>query len=107
MRRARDRQIEQLEQLSEKRGATLAEDLDILLGDLCRLYGFCNHLSGNDLMSRGPTLSAADFATAVLVAEGFPDPDDEWTWKTRFQKLFTLLYGVTISASEYQQRVAR
>ena len=107
MRRARDRQIEQLEQLSKKRGATLAEDLDIFLGDLCRLYGFCNHLSGDDLVGRGPTLSAADFAAAVLVAEGFPDPGHELTWQTRFQKLFTLLYGTTISALEYQQRAAR
>ena len=35
---------------SGKRGRTLADDLDILLGDLCTRWGFCNDLSGEQLV---------------------------------------------------------
>ena len=80
----------------------MAEDLDIILGDLCRLYGFCNRLSGAELLIGGQPLTAEAFAIAVLKAEGFPEPSYEVTWGARFRRIFTLRYGDAVSASGYQ-----
>ena len=102
MRRAGEREREELRHFSLRRGATLADDLDILLGDLCRLHGFCNHLSGHDLVLGEQPLTADAFAKAVLIAEGFPEPSYEVTWSARFQRIFTLRYGGAVSASEYR-----
>ncbi len=93
MRRDRDRRIQDMKGFDSRRGETLAADLDILLGDLCRIYGFCNHLSGEDLLSGEYPLTAESFALAVLSAEGFPQPHHEVTWSERFQRIFDLRYG--------------
>ena len=64
---------------STKRKADLYQDLDILLDDLCREWGFCNHLTAADLIPAGTALSATEFACAVLEAEGM-NPDYEVSW---------------------------
>jgi hypothetical protein len=101
MRRAGDRQIEELKRFSRRRESTLADDLDILIGDLCRLWGFCNQLSGEDLLSDDVPLTADRFAAAVLAAEGFPETD--WIWRPRLQRVFTLRYGETVSVDDYSK----
>jgi hypothetical protein len=100
MRRDRNRQIEDLGRFVGGRGETLAADLDILLGELCRMLGFCNHLSGADLLGNGEPLSAERFAIAVLTAEGFPDPHDEVTWNERLRRIFAYRYGPGVPAED-------
>ena len=102
MRRDRDRQRQELSRFDRRRGETLAEDLDVLLGDLCRLWGFCNQLSGAELLGCGQILTAERFAHAVLIAEGFPQPEDELTWTERFRHIFTLRYGPSIAPADYR-----
>ena len=52
---------EQEKEWSKKRGATLIEDLDILLGDLCIIWGFCNGLTGWELAHNGDAITADHF----------------------------------------------
>lgn len=101
MRRDRDRQQQELARFDRRRGETLAADLDILLGELCRLYGFCNQLSGASLLSGGQILTAERFANAVLVAEGFAEPGYEATWAEQVRHIFALRYGARISNADY------
>src|SRR5215203_7047226 len=65
---------------SGKRGRTLADDLDILLGDLCTGWGFCNDLSGEQLVRDHDSLTGDAFAIAVLGAEGF-NPETELKYR--------------------------
>jgi hypothetical protein len=102
VRRDRDRQYKELGRFDRRRGETLADDLDLLLGDLCRLYGFCNHLSGAELLRRGQILTAERFAHDVLVAEGFDEPQYEVSWTGEFRRIFTLRYGARISQADYR-----
>ena len=97
----RHRRAEELKGFSKKRGATLAEDLDILLGDLCVHWGFCNSLSGLELINRQRPLTPEAFASAVLVAEGFAKPELELEWSRKVRQLFIDRYGETISLSDY------
>jgi hypothetical protein len=53
-----------------KRKTDLSDDLDSLLDDLCREWGFCNRPAAVDLVTEGALLSASEFARAVLRAEG-------------------------------------
>ena len=100
MRGDRHRRAEELKGFSKKRGATLAEDLDILLGDLCVRWGFCNHLSGAELTKAQP-LTADAFARAVLAAEGDPEPELELAWSRKFRRLFVERYGEAITPTDY------
>lgn len=88
---------------SAKRGESLSEDLDILLGDLCVHWGFCNGLSGATLMARHESLSSDVFATAVLTAEGM-SPDLELEWHRKLRRLFSDRYGSAVSAQTYARR---
>gem|GEM_PF-1037100 len=86
---------------SKKRRETLEADLDVLLGDLCTNWGFCNRLSGVDLLAAGGTVEADAFAAAVLRAEGM-DPELEIAWRRRFRRAFADRYGRSkISESSY------
>jgi hypothetical protein len=89
---------------STKRADTLADDLDLLLGDLCVRWGFCNGLTGHDLTKDERQLTAEDFARAVLVAEGFSRPELELEWLRSLKRLFIERYGHTVSASDYARR---
>ena len=88
---------------SEKRGASLAEDLDILLGDLCVLWGFCNHLSGAQIVARHGNVTGDDFAVAVLTAEGMT-PELEIEWHRKLKRLFADRYGSEASEQTYPPR---
>jgi hypothetical protein len=82
-----------------KRAATFEADLDILLGDLCRQWGFCNRLSGRDLVERERSLSADEFATAMLSAEGF-EPELETQWRRNFKRVFIERYGTSVVSAD-------
>lgn len=85
---------------SAKRKADLYQDLDILLDDLCREWGFCNHLTAADLIPAGAALSATEFACAVLEAEGM-NPDYEVSWMRQIRDRFAARYGSAISLQSY------
>ena len=100
MRRDKDR-LARAWRLSERRGATLEEDLQILLGDICKAGGFCS-ASLFDVLDVDEPLTAEAFAHAVLLAEGWPDPENEYEYRPDFVRLFTERYGPTITARDYQ-----
>ncbi|HEX8364618.1 MAG TPA: hypothetical protein VF603_04965 [Allosphingosinicella sp.] len=88
---------------SSERAPSLLDDLQILLGNFCREWGFCNALA-DDLIVEGVPLTADSFATAVLRAEGWPEPELEWEWRPRFKKAFVARYGAEVTPDEYARR---
>ena len=101
MRRDQDR-LSRASNISDRRGETLADDLQIFLGDLCKGGGFCNALA-DDVLSCEKPLTADGFATAVLAAEGWPDPEREYHWRSQLVMLFIERYGPEISVVDYSQ----
>jgi hypothetical protein len=85
-----------------KRSPDLSNDLDLLLDDLCRDLGFCNRLTGADLVMAGKSLSAAEFARAFLQAEAM-NPEYEATWVKRIQERFIERFGPSVSPESYAQ----
>lgn len=85
--------------MSDRRGETLADDLQMFLSDLCKGGGFCNALAG-DILRDCDKLTADAFATAVLAAEGWPDPEHEYHWRPQFVELFIERYGHEVSAAD-------
>ena len=92
---------------STKRRPELWDDLNILIGDLCTRWGFCNRLGGEDLVGNGEHLHADRFARAVLEAAGL-NPEFEIQWFRRFRRLFIERYGKqSISPAEYRREAAQ
>jgi hypothetical protein len=89
---------------SGRHGDTLADDLQLLLGDLCRESGFCNALADDVLPPGGDAITADAFAKAVLVAEGWPEAELPWEWREMMMRVFEHRYGASISPAEYNQR---
>jgi hypothetical protein len=67
-------------------------DLDVLLDDLCREWGFCSHLAAKELATAGKPLTGTEFAQAVLRAENM-NPDYEPTWIRRIREKFSARFG--------------
>ena len=88
---------------SKRQGETLLDDLQLLLGDMCRDWGFCSALADDILV--GESITADDFATRVLVAEGWPEAELPWEWRETMTKAFTARYGSSICSSDYDQRL--
>jgi hypothetical protein len=86
---------------SKKRKPDLLDDLGLLLGDLCVQWGFCNRLLPDDLVCAGKTLTAVDFARAVLSAEGM-NPDYEIRWLRAIRDSFVWRYGTSVSMERYR-----
>ena len=82
------------------RKAGLADDLNLLLDDLCTEWGFCNQLRANALLAPGHVLSADDFAAAVLQAEGM-SAEHEVAWRRRIKVKFAERYGASVSEEIY------
>ena len=59
---------------ASKRTKDLAREIDILLWDICAQSGFCNRLSGADLVNKHSQITADLFAGLVLEAEGLEPP---------------------------------
>jgi hypothetical protein len=85
---------------SEERRDTLEEDLNILIGDLCVLCGYCNDLSGAKLVQDHPVLTDDAFACAVLIAEGL-NPETSPDHKM-IRNRFRMRYGSSISKRDYK-----
>jgi len=85
-----------------KRKPDLSKDLDFLLRDLCTEWGFCNRLSATDLVVAGASLSATEFARAVLQAEGM-NPEYEAYWAKQIQRQFVARFGASVSPESYVQ----
>lgn len=101
MRRDKDR-LRRVWGISERRGATLREDLQIFLGDL---RGFCG-ATVSDVLTGEEPLTAEAFAHAVLLAEGWPDPASEYEYRPQIVRLFTERYGPSISPRNYSRTSA-
>jgi hypothetical protein len=71
----------------------LAEnDLRRLLGALCREWGFCIPPEAQDEIAGRSTITAEEFATAVLEAEGM-NPELEKKWFQRITARFIEEFG--------------
>jgi hypothetical protein len=70
----------------------LAEDLDYFLRDLCVDWGFCNRLTGEQLLSQSTPVTADAFARAVLLAKGM-NPDHEKAWLRKLKHAFADRFG--------------
>lgn len=90
---------------TNKRRTELKDDLGLFMADLCTEWGFCNALTPEDLVRVGHTLTASEFADAVLRAEGM-NPEYELNWRRRITRLFTDRYGVETSPEEHAACVA-
>lgn len=84
---------------SKIRKRDFASDLNVLIGDLCGEWGFCNQLTAGDLVADGRTLTASEFGDAVLKAEGM-DPELEIQWFRRIKRSFIDRYGCEAISSE-------
>ncbi len=91
---------EQEKEWNRGRGATLAEDFDILLGDLCVIWGFCGGLTGWELTHEGNAITAQAFAEAVIAAEEEP-PAGADVWLPKIVGVFVERYGPTVSAATF------
>jgi hypothetical protein len=91
---------EQPKEWSKKRGENLMEDLDIVLGDLCVIWGFCNGLTGWELTRDDAVITAASFANAVLTAEGL-NAQEAAAWFPKIQSIFVERYGDSISEKTF------
>ncbi len=85
---------------SKKRRASLSEDIDLLLADLCTEWGFCNALRGEELVSRIAVLTPEVFAFEVLTAEGMI-PEYEPEWRRKMRAKFAERYGQAVSVKTY------
>lgn len=85
---------------SGKNKDSLEGDLQLLLAELCTQWGFCNRLSPQDLLDEQHTITASEFADALLSAEGM-NPEHEPKWRRRIRALFTERYGESISLNTY------
>ena len=99
MRRDKDRLAREWA-ISDRRGATLEEDLEIFFGDLCKSGGFCN-AAPRDVLAVGKSITAESFALCIIAAEGWPEPDREYEYRPKLVRLFTDRYGPSISPKEY------
>jgi hypothetical protein len=86
---------------SSARAPSVAADLDLLLGDLCARWGFCNRLAGIDLLDSNGSVTADDFAEHVLLAEGM-DPSLEIDWRRAMKRVFVARFsGPEVSVATY------
>jgi hypothetical protein len=92
---------EQEKEWNRKRAATLAEDLDILLSDLCVIWGFVGGLTGWELAHEGKTITADSFAHAVTAAEEMK-PHEATAWLPKIRDVFADRYGAQVSKATFE-----
>ena len=88
---------------SNRHAETLLDDLQLLLGDLCREWGICGAVA-DDVLPESGVITADNFANAVLIAEGWPEDDLPLQWQETMRKVFEARYGTSVSTSAYEQR---
>lgn len=87
---------------NKERRENLAEDLDILLADLCAIWGFCSGLTGWELTRDGTVITADRFAQAVVEAEGMTpsegiNSDEMDAWLPKIRAAFAARYGEAVT----------
>ena len=78
----------------------LAEDLNVLLDDLCREWDFCAGVRAADLLEGVKPLTSKKFTDAVLDAET-DLPGQRAAWERRIKRIFVQRYGHEISTKTY------
>ena len=79
----------------------LADDLDILLGELCSEWDFCAGVKGADLIKNGKMLTSKVFTETVILAEGMTLKDEK-NWIRRIKRRFVQRYGHEISETTWK-----
>lgn len=74
----------------------LAEDLDILLGELCSEWDFCAGVKGAELVKDGKMLTSKRFTEIVIAAEGM-ELTAKTNWTRRIKRRFVQRYGHEVS----------
>ena len=87
--------------VKQRRAATLAEDLDMLLDEVCAKWQYRNELTGEELIAKKSPVTALDFSRAVLVAEGLK-PDNEPNLVRQVKRKFIQRYGLEVSPETYE-----
>ena len=87
--------------VKQQRAATLEEDLDMLLDEVCAKWHYRNELTGTELIARKSPVTAIDFTRAVLVAEGLK-PDNEPNLVRQVKRKFIQRYGLEVSPETYE-----
>ncbi len=78
----------------------LADDINILLDDLCSEWDFCAGVRAADILDGSKLLTSKVFTDAVLDAEAeLPGP--RASWERRIKRKFVQRYGHEISAKTY------
>ena len=80
---------------------TLRAELEGFLDGPCVRYGFCSVSNEERLrLVTSSSLTAHQFAIAVLEGEGFPDPEAELRWIRTLSNLFVEQFGHSCIAAE-------
>jgi len=93
---------EQPKEWNRKRADLLEEDLDILLADLCVIWGFCGGLTGWELAHEGGTITAESFTRAVVEAEELK-PHETVAWLPKISAAFVERYGAQVSKAAFER----
>ena len=84
-----------------RRKLSLEEELGDLLTKLCIEWGFCIPPKDFDRIAASHRLDATEFATEVLLAEGF-QPGDGLHWLRKIKRRFVEHFGgESVSAKDY------
>ncbi len=78
----------------------LADDLDILLAELCREWDFCAGVTGDTLLKSDRRLTAKRFTDTLILAEGMT-LENEANWIRRIKRRFVQRYGHVVSLDDY------
>ena len=87
--------------VKQRRAATLAEDLDMLLDEVCAKWQYRNEPTGAELIAKKSPVTALDFTGAVLLADGFK-PDSEPNLVRQVKRKFIQRYGLEVSPETYE-----
>jgi len=87
--------------VKQQRAATLDEDLDMFLDELCAKWNYRNELTGAGLIAEKSPVTAIAFTRAVLVAEGLK-PDNEPNLVRQIKRKFIQRYGLEVSRETYE-----
>jgi len=79
----------------------LADDLDILLSELCAEWDFCAEVKGDDLVKDGKMLTSKVFTETVILAEGMKLVNEK-NWIRRIKRRFVQRYGHEVSITTWK-----
>jgi hypothetical protein len=87
--------------IKQQRAATLDEDIDMFLEELCAKWNYRNDLTGADLIAKKSPVTAIDFTRAVLVADGLK-PENEPNLVRQIKRKFIQRYGLQVTRETYE-----